>query len=103
MYFNYSTPAAATIPLSAFSFGGYGESVVAPLPALAALAPLSTPQTTPAVANALDIVRMISQFHSIPWRVPFVVLEHEGGVRIFNHHDGVMQTTDGAKTGAIRS
>jgi hypothetical protein len=53
------------------------------------------------VANALTIVRLLSDFHLIPWRVPFVVMEHEGGVRLFNDHDGVMQTIDSAKTAAI--
>ncbi len=72
-------------------------------PALAGLVPLSSPQTAANVANALAIVRLISVYRRVPWRVAFVVLEHEGGVRKFNHNDGVMQTTDVAKMPAIRS
>jgi hypothetical protein len=82
--------------------GWFGEPLVHH-PALLGLIPFSVPQTQPTVPNARAIVRLISQFHGVPWRVPFAVLEHEGGVRLFRHRDGVMQTTDGAKTGAIRS
>ena len=77
-------------------------AVPPPHPAIAALC-LSSPRTQPTVTNALAIVRLISQFHTIPWRVPFIVLEHEGGVRLFGHHDGVMQTIDSAKTATIRA
>ena len=103
-HWEYNPPPAVSGSGTSGFYGltGLGEPVV-PNPALLGLVALSTPQTAATVANALAIVRLISQFHSIPWRVPFVVLEHEGGVRLFNHHDGVMQTTDGAKTGAIRS
>jgi hypothetical protein len=73
-----------------------------PHPAIAALC-LSHPRTQATVDNALAIVRLISRFHGIPWRLPFVVLEHEGGVRLFTHNDGVMQTIDTAKEATIRA
>jgi hypothetical protein len=67
------------------------------------LIPFSQPQTQATVANALSIVRLISQFQGIPWRLPFVILEHEGGIRAFRHQDGVMQVTDVAKPRAIQT
>ena len=102
-HWEYNPPAGGSGTVSGFyGSSDLGEPPV-PHPALPGLVALSTPQTAANVTNAMGIVRLISQFHSIPWRVPFVVLEHEGGVRIFNHNDGVMQTTDAAKTGAIRT
>lgn len=64
---------------------------------LAALAPYVAPNTQPTVRHALAIVQAISRFHGIPWRVAYTLLEHEGGVRLFTHHDGVMQTTRSAR------
>src|SRR4029450_8351231 len=84
---------------------GLGWFAEAPPPptAVVNLIPFCQPQTQATVANALSIARLISQFHGIPWRVPFVILEHEGGVRVFRHRDGVMQVIDVAKPGAIRA
>jgi hypothetical protein len=78
--------------------GWFGEP-----PALVDLIRFSQAQTQATVANALSIVRLISRFHGIPWRVPFVILEHEGGIRAFDHPDGVMQVTDAAKPRAIHA
>jgi hypothetical protein len=75
----------------------------APHPAVVGLIPFCQAQTQATIANALSIVRLISEFHGIPWRVPFVILEHEGGVRAFRHPDGAMQVTDVAKPGAIHA
>jgi hypothetical protein len=83
--------------------GWFAEPPAAPPAALLDLIPLSQPQVQATVANALSIVRVISQFHGVPWRIPFVILEHEGGVRVFGHQDGVMQVTDAAKPGVIHA
>jgi hypothetical protein len=37
-----------------------------------------------------------------PWCLGYVTLEHEGGVHLLRQHDGVMQTTSGARARAIR-
>jgi len=69
---------------------------------LAALRPFVGPDTTPTVQNALTILRVMSRYHNLPWRLAHVVLEHEGGVRLFRRHpDGVMQTTRSAREGTI--
>jgi hypothetical protein len=53
------------------------------------------------VANAIAIVKLICAYHGIPWRVAYTLLEHEGGVRLFTHQDGVMQTIQGARNANI--
>lgn len=68
---------------------------------LAALAPHIAANTQPTIRNALTIVKAISRYHGIPWRVAYTVLQHEGGVRLFSHHDGVMQTTRSARDATI--
>ena len=75
------------------------QPTVQPLPALAQLV---AGATQPTEANALRIVRALATMYCIPWRIPFAVLEHEGGVQIFRHRDGVMQTTDAVKDHVIR-
>ena len=52
-------------------------------------------------ANALAILRSICSYYGIPWRVAYTLLQHEGGIRLFTHHDGVMQTTLGARNAII--
>lgn len=69
----------------------------APRSALGVLARLAAPETAATVANALEIVRALSEYHSIPWQLPYTILNHEGGVRLFSHRDGVMQTTRPAR------
>jgi len=66
------------------------------------LAAFAAATTQPTVANALAIVKLICAYHGIPWRIAYTILEHEGGVRLFTHHDGVMQTTQGARNANIR-
>jgi D-alanyl-D-alanine carboxypeptidase/N-acetylmuramoyl-L-alanine amidase len=68
---------------------------------LAALGSLISPATAATPENALSIMKIICQFSSIPWQVGYTILEHEGGVRLFNHHDGVMQTTADARKATI--
>jgi D-alanyl-D-alanine carboxypeptidase len=65
----------------------------------AGLGPLLGPGVAPTAANALAIVRALAASYNIPWIVPYVVLEHEGGLRLFRHPDGVMQTTSIARPG----
>ena len=65
--------------------------------ALRALSPLIGTATRPTVDNARRILKALCLYHDMPWRVGFVVLEHEGGVRLLRHADGVMQTTHGAR------
>jgi hypothetical protein len=67
---------------------------------LAAFTPAATQATVP---NALGVLRAIGAFYGIPWCLGYVTLEHEGGVRAFHHHDGVMQTTSGARSAAIHA
>ncbi len=56
---------------------------------------------TPTEANAVRILKALGAFWSIPWQVPYTILEHEGGVRLFAHHDGVMQTIADARATVI--
>lgn len=80
---------------------GFGFAEPPPPPAAGPLAPiarLTAPHTAATEANAFTIVRALSAFHNIPCIVPYVVLEHEGGVALINHNDGVMQTIAGART-----
>jgi hypothetical protein len=65
--------------------------------ALAALSPLTGRTTQPTVANAVAILKPLAAYWNISWRLPFTILEHEGGVRLFRHHDGVMQTIAAAR------
>lgn len=57
----------------------------------------------PTVDHALRIVKLISAYCSIPWRVCYTILNHEGGVRLFKrrHPDGAMQTTSGVRRKVI--
>src|SRR6266542_645258 len=97
-------PSAATGARAAARVHGLGWFAEQPPPQVVFdLIPFCQAQTQATVANALSIVRLISRFHGIPWRVPFVILEHEGGVRAFGHRDGVMQVTDAAKPRAIQA
>jgi len=53
-------------------------------------------RVSPAIATA------VSASISTPvWPVVFAVLEHEGGLRLRGHDDGVMQTIDGSRTDAL--
>jgi hypothetical protein len=65
--------------------------------ALRALVPLIGAGTQATVDNARRVMKAICLYHGIPWRVGFVVLEHEGGVNLFVHRDGVMQTIESAR------
>ncbi len=58
---------------------------------------LSSSTTRPTVDAALRVLKIISAYHNIPWQVAYVILEHEGGIGAFHHHDGVMQTTSGVR------
>lgn len=55
----------------------------------------------PTAANALAILKLVCGYYGIPWRIAYTILEHEGGVRLFTHNDGVMQTTQGARNAVI--
>jgi hypothetical protein len=69
--------------------------------ALLALKPLTSRSTTkPTEEDALNIMKIICLLHNIPWRLGYIILEHEGGVKLFKHpknKDGVMQTILGAR------
>jgi hypothetical protein len=69
--------------------------------ALDALRPLADRATSPTVANAVAILRPLARYWAIPWQLPFTILQHEGGVRLFRHHDGVMQTIAEARKSII--
>lgn len=53
------------------------------------------------VANVIAILKIICAYYGIPWRIAYTILEHEGGIRLFTHNDGVMQTTRGARNASI--
>jgi hypothetical protein len=55
----------------------------------------------PTIGNAVSILKLIGQYHEIPWRIGYTILEHEGGVELFEHHDGVMQSTSDARKDTI--
>lgn len=65
--------------------------------ALADVRALAGTGVAPTVANAVAILQALGRVFGVPWQLPFVVLEHEGGVRLFGHHDGVMQTIASAR------
>ncbi|MCY7323294.1 MAG: peptidoglycan-binding protein [Phormidesmis sp. CAN_BIN36] len=69
--------------------------------ALAVLTTLVAASTASTVDNALKIVKLICLFAEIPWRLGYIILEHEGGVRLFQDADGVMQTTRAAREHVI--
>jgi LAS superfamily LD-carboxypeptidase LdcB len=58
--------------------------------------------TQPTHANALALVKQLSATAGLPWQLSYNTLDHEGGVRLIGHRDGVMQTTDGARSDAVR-
>jgi len=58
---------------------------------------LSGREVAPTETNALRIVKAVAAYWAIPWCVPYTILEHEGGVGLFRHHDGVMQTIKAAR------
>lgn len=70
-------------------------------PALTNLASYVSPSTSPTVQNAVAIVKAISALHGLPWRLGYTILQHEGGVKLFKHNDGVMQTTRNIRKAAI--
>lgn len=55
----------------------------------------------PTAANALAILKLVCGYYGIPWKIAYTILEHEGGVRLSTHNDGVMQTTQGARNAVI--
>ncbi len=66
----------------------------APLDALRAL---SGRGAAPTEANAVRILKTLGAFWSVPWQVPYTILEHEGGIGKFRDPDGVMQTIASAR------
>lgn len=69
--------------------------------ALSALRAFVSSTTEPTVENALRIMKLICQVVRLPWPLGYTVLAHEGGVRLFRHGDGVMQTTRGARQSVL--
>lgn len=63
--------------------------------------PPSSPAPTTSVSEALRLMKEISAFHNIPWRLGYTIMVHEGGLKYLKHHDGVMQTTAGARKSTI--
>lgn len=74
---------------------------IAPVNPLSELAGFVSTATQPTTQNALSITKSICQFHRIPWRVAFTILQHEGGIGKFHHPDGVMQTIQPARNNMI--
>jgi hypothetical protein len=72
-------------------------AVVAGPGVIDAIRALSRGDVAPTETNALRIVKAVAAYWAIPWGVPYTILEHEGGVRRFAHHDGVMQTIRAAR------
>jgi hypothetical protein len=65
--------------------------------ALAEIRRLTSVGGEPTVADAVALLQPLATVLGIPWPLAFIVLEHEGGVRLFHHHDGVMQTIASAR------
>jgi hypothetical protein len=70
----------------------------APLDEIRALA---ARDVAPTEANAVRLLKALGVYWSVPWQVPYTILEHEGGVSLFRHHDGVMQTIADARATII--
>lgn len=73
---------------------GFGETTVN-------LNSLASASTKPTVENALKIIKIIGEQIAVPWRVGYTILAHEGGISLFRHKDGVMQTIEGARQSHI--
>lgn len=69
--------------------------------ALSRLRAFVSSTTEPTVANALSIMKLICGTARVPWQLGYIVMAHEGGVRLFRHGDGVMQTTQGARRSVL--
>ena len=69
--------------------------------ALDALRPLAGRSTAATMPNAMAILGALCGYWGVPLQLPFTLLEHEGGLRLFQHHDGVMQTTASARKSVI--
>ncbi len=93
-------PAAGTTTQTA---PGAGVTSAAPggTGALDALRPLVGRSTAATVPNAIAILRALCAYWSVPLQLPFTLLEHEGGLRLFQHPDGVMQTIASARKSVI--
>ncbi len=94
-----STPGIARRPASVPSAAS-GIDRATPL---SALRPFASAETQPTIDNTVAIMKAISRYHGLPWRIGYTILQHEGGVRLFvrRHPDGVMQTTSGARHSTI--
>ena len=83
------------VPSWRYSFlRGFGEGT-------ANLNSLASASTKPTVENVLKIIKIIGEQLGVPWRLGYTILVHEGGVRKFNHADGVMQTIASARESHI--
>ena len=93
-------PAAGTTTPTA---PGAGGTSAAPggTGALDALRPLAGRSTAATMPNAMAILRALCGYWGVPLQLPFTLLEHEGGLRLFQHHNGVMQTTASARKSVI--
>jgi hypothetical protein len=88
-----TTPTAPGAGVTPAAPGGMG--------ALDALRPLAGRSTAATVPNAMAILRALCAYWGVPLQLPFTLLQHEGGLRLFQHHDGVMQTTASARKSVI--
>jgi hypothetical protein len=88
-----TTPTAPGTGVTSAAPGGMG--------ALDALRPLVGRSTAATVPNAMAILRALCAYWGIPLQLPFTLLEHEGGLQLFQDHDGVMQTTASARASVI--
>src|SRR5690349_5970474 len=74
------------------------------LVAATSLIPYTFNLVPPSIDVALTVVKLLSLYYRMPWAVPWVVLEHEGGLGIWKksgNRDGVMQTTQSARDSNI--
>jgi hypothetical protein len=73
------------------------STAVSPLPA----SPIPLRHVAPTVENALKLMKYLGNILKVPWRLGYVILQHEIGIRGFKHPDGVMQSTRIARNATI--
>ena len=94
-----SVPVAPTIPTGTdISLTKNKEQILTGLRAFTA------PSEIISISDALNVMKLICQYHNIPWRLGYTILVHEGGIKLFRHKinkDGVMQTIETARKDTI--
>ena len=101
MHTGPGTPPTASTTTPTAPGAGVTSAVPGGTGALDALRPLVGRSTAATVPNAMAILRALCAYWGVPLQLPFTLLQHEGGLRLFQHHDGVMQTTASARESVI--